>query len=76
MFETKDHLDYLQEIFYIKRTHNMKLNLEKYDFGVGFGKFLGFLVSNKGIKVNPENIKAIEEIPDVFGDFKVVRRLI
>ena len=31
-------------------------------FGVPFGKLLGFLVSHKGIKANPEKIKAIERM--------------
>ncbi|XP_075103682.1 uncharacterized protein LOC142178251 [Nicotiana tabacum] len=39
----------------------MKLNPEKYAFGVASGKFLGFLVSNRGIKVNPAQIKALKK---------------
>ncbi|XP_070020136.1 uncharacterized protein [Nicotiana sylvestris] len=38
------------------------------------GKFLGFLVSNRGIKVNPTQIKAIEEIPDILTNKKEVQR--
>ena len=37
----------------------MKLNPSKCAFGVALGKFLGFMVSHRGIKANPENIKAI-----------------
>jgi hypothetical protein len=37
-----------------------KLNPEKCVFGVSAGKLLGFLVSHRGIEVNPEKIKAIE----------------
>jgi hypothetical protein len=37
-----------------------KLNPEKCIFGVSAGKFLGFLVSYRGIEANPEKIKAIE----------------
>jgi hypothetical protein len=37
-----------------------KLNLVKCVFGVSAGKFLGFLVSHRGIEANPEKIKAIE----------------
>nr|XP_016496214.1 PREDICTED: uncharacterized protein LOC107815202 [Nicotiana tabacum] len=39
------------------------------------GKFLGFLVSNRGIEVNPSQIKAIEEIPDILTNKKEVQRL-
>ena len=37
----------------------MMLNPEKCVFGVPAGKLLGFLVSNRGIEANPENISAI-----------------
>lgn len=52
----------------------MKLNLEKCAFGVGSGKFLGFMVSNRGIEVNPDKIKAIEDIT-IVDNVKVVQRL-
>ena len=53
------HLDDLQETFNTLRRYNMKLNPSKCAFGVASGKFLGFMVSHKGIEANPENIKAI-----------------
>ena len=37
----------------------MKLNPSKCAFGVASGKFLGFMVSHRGIKANPKKIKAI-----------------
>lgn len=37
----------------------MKLNLDKCAFGVSAGKFLGFLVSQRGIEANPKKVKAI-----------------
>ena len=37
----------------------MKLNPNKCTFGVTAGKFLGFMVSQKGIEVNPDKIRAI-----------------
>ena len=37
----------------------MKLNPSKYAFGVSSGKFLGFMVSQRGIKANPDKIQAI-----------------
>ncbi|GMP41408.1 hypothetical protein CsSME_00011521 [Camellia sinensis var. sinensis] len=40
----------------------MKLNPEKCAFGVGPGKFLGFMVSQRGIEANPEKIKALVEM--------------
>ena len=41
----------------------MKLNPEKCTFGVTFGKLLGFVVSQKGIKIDPDKVKAIQELP-------------
>ena len=40
----------------------MKLNPSKYVFGVTVGKFLGFMVSQRGIEVNPEKVRAILEL--------------
>ena len=57
-----DHLNYLQETFDTLWSYNMKLNLNKCVFGVIAGKFLGFMVSQKGIEVNLEKIRAIMEL--------------
>ena len=40
----------------------MKLNALKCTFGVGLGKFLGFIVNQQGIEANPEKIKALLEM--------------
>lgn len=40
----------------------MKLNPTKCVFTMKVGRFLGFLVSTKGIKSNPKKIKAILDI--------------
>ena len=53
------HLDNLQETFNTLRRYNMKLNPSKCAFGVALGKFLGFMVSHRGIEANPEKIKSI-----------------
>ena len=41
----------------------MKLNPSKCAFGVSAGKFLGFMVSQRGIEVNLDQIKAVMETP-------------
>ncbi|XP_060206644.1 uncharacterized protein LOC132634403 [Lycium barbarum] len=69
-----DHLKFLQETFNILRKYNVKLNLEKYAFGIGSGKFLEFMVSNREIEINPDKIKEIEDIT-VINDIKGVQRL-
>ena len=41
----KAHMDHLEQMFSILRKYEMKLNLLKCAFGVGLGKFLGFMVN-------------------------------
>ena len=53
------HLDDLQETFDTLHQYNMKLNPNKCAFGVSSGKFLGFMVSHRGIEANPDKIQAI-----------------
>ena len=55
----EDHLTNLKETFQRLRRYNMKLNPTKCVFGVSSGKFLGFMVSQRGIEANPDKIKAI-----------------
>ena len=57
-----DHLTDLRETFDRFRYFNMKLNLQKSVFGVVSRKFLGFLVSRRGVEANPEKIRAILEM--------------
>ncbi|XP_073152949.1 uncharacterized protein [Henckelia pumila] len=53
------HVEDIKECFEILRKYKMKLNPEKCAFGVRGGKFLGYMVSQRGIEANPEKIKAI-----------------
>ena len=57
-----DHLNDLQETFNTLRSYNMKLNPSKCEFRVMAGKFLSFMVSQRGIEVNPEKVWAIMEL--------------
>ena len=58
----EDHLEDLKETFDTLRSYNMKLNPGKCAFGVMAGKFLGFMVSQRGIRANPDKIQAIMEM--------------
>ena len=40
------------------------MNPKKCTFEVWSGKLLGFIVSSKGIEVDPAKVKAIPEMPD------------
>jgi hypothetical protein len=55
----ENHIADLQETFANFRQVGLKLNLEKCVFGVKKGKFLGCLVSTKGIEANPSKMEAI-----------------
>ncbi|GFZ00544.1 hypothetical protein Acr_14g0001790 [Actinidia rufa] len=55
----QNHIAHLEEAFDILRQHRMMLNPSKCIFGVSFGKFLGFLVTKRGIEVNPDQIQAL-----------------
>ena len=52
----------LRETFDTLRSYNMKLNPGKCAFGVTTRKFLGFMVSQRGIEANPDKIQAIMEM--------------
>ena len=52
----------LRETFDTLRSYNMKLNPGKCVFGVTAGKFLGFMVSQRGIEANLDKIQAIMEM--------------
>uniref|UniRef100_A0A2N9IT33 Uncharacterized protein n=1 Tax=Fagus sylvatica TaxID=28930 RepID=A0A2N9IT33_FAGSY len=65
LVKTKDdmkHLEDLKETFETLRQYRMKLNPSKCVFGVSSGKFLGFMVSQRGIEANPDKIKAVLEM--------------
>ena len=56
------HLGDLRVIFEVLRNHKLRLNASKCSFGVGSGKFLGYMVTHKRIEVNPDQIKAINNL--------------
>ncbi|XP_057432163.1 uncharacterized protein LOC130724914 [Lotus japonicus] len=57
-----DHGGDLKEAFDQLRTYQMKLNPEKCSFGIQGGKFLGFMLTSRGIEVNPDKGRAILEM--------------
>nr|KYP71305.1 Retrovirus-related Pol polyprotein from transposon 17.6 [Cajanus cajan] len=74
-----DHATDLAEIFAQVRKHNMRLNPEKCVFGVQGGKFLGFMITSRGIEANPEKCKAIIQMqsPQTVKEVqRLVRRLV
>ena len=57
-----EHMGDLTSIFEILRKHKLRLNTSKCSFGVGSRKFLGYMVTHRGIEVNPNQIKAIKSL--------------
>ena len=58
-----DHLEALERFFERIRKFRLRLNLKKCTFGVTSMKLLGHMVSERGIEVNLDKIKAILDMP-------------
>ena len=58
----EDHVRDLKEVFHQVRKYNMRLNPEKCVFGVPAGKFVGFMLTARGIEANPDKCAAIAEM--------------
>ena len=56
------HVGDLENIFEILRKHKLHLNASKCSFGVGSGKFLGYMVTHRGIEVNRDQVKEINSL--------------
>ena len=72
--EELTHLDDLKEMFTTLKKYQMRLNPSKCVFGLVSGKFLGFMVSQRGIEANPEKVRAIINMtsPKIVKDRKSV----
>ena len=68
------HVRDLRDIFEILRKYKLCLNTSKCSFGVGSGKFIGYMVIHRGIKVNPDQVKAINNLQSP-GNPKEVQNL-
>lgn len=68
------HLEILEEIFRRLKEANITLNKEKCNFCRSELKYLGYIVDREGLRVNPEKVEAIVNIP-VPTNQKQVRQL-
>ncbi|XP_020986265.1 uncharacterized protein LOC110275071 [Arachis duranensis] len=65
LVKTKDEADVLadlSQVFNTIRMHRMRLNPAKCIFAVETGKFLGFMLTERGIEANPDKCKAVLEM--------------
>ncbi|KAL2480495.1 Disease resistance protein TIR-NBS-LRR class family [Abeliophyllum distichum] len=59
---TEDHIGHLRGMFEVLRKYCMKLNPLKCTFRVASGKFLSYMVNQRGIEANLEKIQALIEM--------------
>ncbi|RDX65529.1 hypothetical protein CR513_55807, partial [Mucuna pruriens] len=57
-----EHCEVLGRVFHILRKHQLILNPDKCSFGVRAGKFLGFMLIERGIEANPEKCRAVVDV--------------
>lgn len=73
--QTSEHLNDLGSVFLVLREPKLHLNASKCSFGVSSGKFLDYMITHRGIKVNPNQIKAINDLHPPWNP-KEVQKLI
>ena len=56
------HINDFRNIFEVLRRHKLRLNASKCSFGVGSGKFLGYMITHHGIEVNLDQINTINSL--------------
>ncbi|KAG7557017.1 Ribonuclease H domain [Arabidopsis suecica] len=69
-----EHITHLEQCFKILNEFGMKLNQAKCSFGVPSGEFLGYIVTERGIEANPNQINAFLTMPSP-RNIKEVQRL-
>ena len=57
-----EHVKDLEVIFGILKEHKLRLNASKCSSSLGSSKFLGYMVTHRGIEVSPDQIKAINSL--------------
>ena len=57
-----EYVNDLRNIFEILRRHKLQLNASKCFFDVGSGRFFGYMVTHRGIEVNPDQIRAFNNL--------------
>ena len=59
----QEHLDHLRKVFLICRKYGISLNPKKSLRGLEEGKLLGHIISKEGIRIDPDRIQAILQVP-------------
>ena len=81
----QEHLADLRRALECTRRHGLKMNPNKFAFGVSAGQFLGFMVHERGIEISQKTISAIDkveapttkvELQSLIGKINFIRRFI
>ncbi|XP_075658936.1 putative mitochondrial protein AtMg00860 [Castanea sativa] len=56
------HVADLNDTFQMLRRYKLRLNATKCSFGVGSEKFLSYMITHRGIEINPAQVKAINSL--------------
>eukprot|EP00253_Pinus_taeda_P008545 PITA_08545 len=59
----QEHLKHLRQVFLICRKYGISLNPKKSLFDLEEGKLLGHIISKDGIRIDPDRIQAILQVP-------------
>jgi hypothetical protein len=83
--ERFDHISHLRQVFERCRKYGISLNPAKSILGVDEGKLLGHIITKDGVKMDPERVQAIQQVPlpqtkkalqSFLGQINFVRRFI
>ena len=81
----EEHLEHLRKVFEKCRRFGLSLNPKKTVFGLQEGKILGHIISEKGIRIDPQRVEGIlqithprniKELQSFIGKIKFLRRFI
>jgi hypothetical protein len=61
--ERDDHISHLRQVFERCRKYGISLNPAKSILGVDEGKLLGHIIIKDGVKMDPERVQAIQQVP-------------
>ena len=60
----KDHIRHLERVFIKCRKYGISLNPRKSNFALEEGKLLGHIISEEGIKIDPDRVKGIFKVEE------------
>jgi len=58
-----EHLQHIQQVLHTLRQHKLYANLEKFSFDANKFQYLGYIIDENGVHVNPAKIQVIHDWP-------------